>query len=378
MTGPFPLSTVIRPYDWGSTTAFPEMFGTERTGGPQAELWAGAHPSAPSFSGGLPLTELIRRDPVGMLGERAVERFGPVLPFLLKVLAVERPLSLQVHPANDRAAAGFAREENAGIAPDDARRVYRDPRHKPEMVCAVTGFEALCGFRDPRDAAALLDGLGLAETAPWTALLRVGALRRTFERVFEDAAACDAVERALLRSDRDEYAAYRGLALAFPGDPAVTAALLLNHVRLSPGQAMFLGAGVPHAYLAGVAVEVMANSDNVLRCGLTAKRRHLAEALSVLDLRPAEPSLVPATRRQGGVSYQPPVAEFMLTRHDLATGASRPLPPGAPRILLCLGGEARVQRMAFGPGEAAFVPARASLDLTGQGTVHIAEPGTTP
>ncbi|MEU5879225.1 mannose-6-phosphate isomerase, class I [Spirillospora sp. NPDC047279] len=390
------LSTVVRPYPWGSSTAFPAMFGTEPTGEPQAELWVGAHPSAPSLADGRPLNELIGEDPAGLLGRPTADRFGPVLPYLLKVLAVEHPLSLQAHPSAEQAASGFAREEAAGIAPDDVRRSYKDPRHKPEMVCAVGDFQALCGFRDPRDAADLLDGLGVPETAPWRALLRDGALRDAFERILgadadADADARYAVERALLDSGREELAVYRDLAKSFPGDPGATAALLLNHVRLRPGEAMYLGAGVPHAYLSGVAVEIMANSDNVLRCGLTGKHRDVAEAVRVLDFRPAGPFRVAGSDRSGTASYRPPAGEFMLTRYDLAAGTTHPLTPGVPRVLLCLGGEAHVQGTAPRPGEArvrettlrageaAFVPAAApALGLTGRGTLYAAEPGEAP
>jgi len=169
---PLPLTTAIRPYDWGSRTALAELLGVEPTGRPQAELWAGAHPGAPSRVHGTPLGVLIDRDPIGMLGAPCVGRFGPTLPYLLKVLAVEKPLSLQVHPTMAQAEAGFAREEAQGIPVDDPARTYKDPFHKPEMVCALTEFHGLCGFRDPAETAGLLESLKVPELDPWIGTLR--------------------------------------------------------------------------------------------------------------------------------------------------------------------------------------------------------------
>ncbi|MFC7110241.1 mannose-6-phosphate isomerase, class I [Nonomuraea rubra] len=163
---PMRLATTIRPYDWGSVTALPELFGTEPTGEPQAELWMGAHPGAPSTAGGVPLNELIARDPAATLGERCAERFGPVLPYLLKVLAIKRPLSLQVHPTTAQAEAGYAAENARGIPLDDFARTYKDASHKPEMVCALTPFHGLCGFRSPGPPPACSTGSASPACAP--------------------------------------------------------------------------------------------------------------------------------------------------------------------------------------------------------------------
>ncbi|TMR41943.1 mannose-6-phosphate isomerase, class I, partial [Actinomadura geliboluensis] len=328
-----PLSTVIRPYDWGSRTALPELLGTAPTGRPQAELWAGAHPAAPSSVDGTPLNVLIERDPAGMLGAPSLARFGPTLPYLLKVLAVEKPLSLQVHPTMAQARAGFAAEEARGIPIGDPARTYKDPFHKPEMVCALTDFHGLCGFREPTATAALLDGLAVPALRPWAETLRTAppaqALRTVLTEMLDAASApiLEAVEPALTGVHAD-------IARAYPGDPGVLAALLLNHVELKPGEALFLDAGVPHSYLGGLAIEVMANSDNVLRCGLTPKHVDVPELMRVVEFAPSAPARV----EPAGDLYRPGVDEFTLVHHDLADAVD--LPTGLPQTLLCLEGEA--------------------------------------
>ncbi len=371
---PLPLTTAIRPYDWGSRTALPGLLGVEPTGRPQAELWAGAHPAAPSLVDGTPLGALIDRDPIGMLGAACVDRFGPTLPYLLKVLAVERPLSLQVHPTTEQAKAGFAREEAQGIPADDPTRTYKDPFHKPEMVCALTEFHGLCGFRDPAETAGLLEGLKVPELDPWIATLRTEppaeALRAVLAEMLDERSRPlrDAVEPALT-------GVYADIARAHPGDPGVLAALLLDHVRLEPGEALFLGAGVPHSYLGGLAIEVMANSDNVVRCGLTSKHIDVPELMRVVEFAPSRPHRVePASDR----CYRTAAEEFTLVRHDLAE-TPEDLPAGLPQTLLCLDGEARLTAepaLTLTRGEAAFLPAGApAARLTGHGTLYRVLPG---
>ncbi|WP_235854954.1 mannose-6-phosphate isomerase, class I [Nonomuraea aridisoli] len=384
LTAPLRLVTAIRPYDWGSVTALPELFGTEPTGEPQAELWMGAHPGAPSLAGGVPLNELIARDPAGALGERTAARFGAALPYLLKVLAIERPLSLQVHPTAEQARAGYAAETAKGIALDDFARTYKDASHKPEMVCAVTPFHGLCGFRDPAATAGLLDGLGVPGLAPWITTLRgaepARAVREVFAAMLDDAARPlrAEIERALLDRRDGGLAVYGDIARAYPGDPGIAAALLLNHVSLRPGEALYLGAGVPHAYLGGIGVEIMANSDNVLRCGLTSKYVDVPELMRVVDFAPSEPFVVePQHDAAGAYAYRPPAAEFALTRYELTGEDSLSLPAGVPQIVLCVEGEGRLgDEVTLRPGQSAFVPAAApSLLLSGKGMIYRAEPG---
>lgn len=367
---PLPLSTVIRPYEWGSRTALPELLGTEPTGGPQAELWAGAHPAAPSSVDGTPLDVLIGRDPAGMLGAPSVDRFGPTLPYLLKVLAVEKPLSLQVHPTAEQAEAGFAAEEARGIPIGDRARTYKDPFHKPEMVCALTDFHGLCGFRDPAETAAFLEDLAVPELGAWITALRTAppaeALRTVLTEVLDERSrsVLAAVEPALT-------GVYADIARAHPGDPGILAALLLNHVRLKPGEALFLDAGVPHSYLGGLAIEVMANSDNVLRCGLTGKHIDIPELMRVVEFVPSAPARV----EPEGNLYRSSAEEFVLVRHDL-TDDPEELPAGLPQTLLCVEGEARLSSLPLARGEAAFIPAGApAAALTGKGTLYRVLPG---
>ncbi|MGN9844466.1 mannose-6-phosphate isomerase, class I [Nonomuraea sp. H19] len=381
---PMRLATTIRPYDWGSVTALPELFGTEPTGQPQAELWMGAHPAAPSTAGGTPLDELIARDPAGTLGERSAARFGPALPYLLKVLAIARPLSLQVHPTTEQAAAGFADETARGIPLDDFARTYKDASHKPEMVCAITPFHGLCGFRSPAATADLIDRLGVPALRPWLGTLRTQepgqALRTVFAEMLGEASRPlrDQVERALLDTEDGDLAPYAAIARACPGDPGVVAALLLHHVNLLPGQALYLGAGVPHAYLGGIGVEIMANSDNVLRCGLTTKHIDVPELMRVVDFTPGDPHRVrPESGGQGEHRYRPPAPEFALTRYDLTGDAPYELAGGVPQIVVCIEGEAQLgAALTLRPGQSAFIPASApSTRLTGKGTTFGALPG---
>ncbi|MEV6010240.1 mannose-6-phosphate isomerase, class I [Streptomyces sp. NPDC051976] len=390
------LTNTIRPYAWGSTTAIPELLGTPPTGEPQAELWMGAHPGAPSRidrgAGPVALDAVIAADPRAELGEAAVKRFGPRLPFLFKVLAAGAPLSVQVHPDLAQAQAGFAAEETRGVPLDAPERNYKDANHKPEMLVALTPFDGLCGFRRPADAADLLDGLGVHSLAPYADILRAHpedhALREVLSAVLSAepeamAATVTAAAEAAARLADDpanpyaaDYAAYAKTAHSFPGDRGVIAAMLLNYVRLQPGEALYLGAGVPHAYLDGLGVEIMANSDNVLRCGLTPKHIDVPELLRVVRFASGDPGVLrPEAGPDGEELYAAPIDEFRLSRYVLAAGAdARALDPATPQILLCTHGQAELRdgagnTLTLGRGESAFVPAGERTELTGEGTV---------
>ncbi|EFL15509.1 mannose-6-phosphate isomerase, class I [Streptomyces sp. C] len=375
------LTNTIRPYAWGSTTAIPALLGVEPTGEPQAEMWMGAHPGAPSRldrgAGETTLAAVIDADPEGELGAAAVAKFGPRLPFLLKILAAGAPLSLQVHPDLAQALAGFEDEERRGVPIDAGHRNYKDANHKPELICALTPFDGLCGFRPPAEAADLLEGLGVDSLKPYVDLLRAhpeeAALREVLTAVLtadrEEMARTVAEAAAAAERLGGPYEAYAGLVHDYPGDPGVIAAMLLNHVRLQPGEAMFLGAGIPHAYLDGLGVELMANSDNVLRCGLTPKHVDVPELLKVVIFEPSAPGVL-RPEGDGEEVYETPIDEFRLSRHVLAPGgAPRVLPDGTPQILLCTAGAPRVGELALAPGESVFVPAGEKTELSGTGTV---------
>ncbi|GGZ63542.1 mannose-6-phosphate isomerase, class I [Streptomyces inusitatus] len=361
------LFNTVRPYAWGSTTAIPELLGTTPTGEPQAEMWMGTHPGAPSRLERGVLGEVIAADPAGELGARTVAKFGPHLPFLFKILAAGTPVSLQVHPDLAQARTGFAREQRAGIPVDAPHRNYRDTNHKPELICALTPFEGLCGFRPPRDTAKLIAGLGVDSLKPYADVLLAhpedAALREVLTAILtadrEDMAATVTETAAAARRLGGPYTPYAEIAHHFPGDPGVIAALLLNHVRLLPGEALFLGAGVPHSYLSGLGVEIMSTSDNVLRCGLTPKHLDVPELLSVVRFEANDPGVLrPEASANGEEVYDTPIDEFRLSRHLLAPDAAvRDLTIDAPQILLCTAGRVATGELMLAPGESVFVPA---------------------
>ncbi|MCY3911570.1 MAG: mannose-6-phosphate isomerase, class I [bacterium] len=377
------LQGVVQPYAWGSQEALPRIMGEEPTGRAQAELWLGAHPRAPSVlqRGGVsrPLNQVIADDPEGELGADTARSFGGELPFLLKILAVDQPLSLQTHPSRQQAQAGFDGEEERGVAVDADHRSYRDRNHKPELVCALEPFTAFCGFRQLNTAASLLESLGVSDLGPAIGFLRLGeadrALRWLLERPRESGAAiAHQVVAACTESgpfpDERQWAVRIGD--QHPGDIGVAIALMLNLVHLQPGQGLFLGAGNLHVYLHGVAVEIMANSDNVLRGGLTVKHVDVPAVLDVAHCRPLE---VPVQSPDAPCyAFQTPVPDFGLSRVEVA-GVRRFLPSG-PEIVLCASGSVSVAGHAITGGGAVWVPAATGeYEVAGEGLVFRAETG---
>ncbi|MET7675713.1 mannose-6-phosphate isomerase, class I [Streptomyces seoulensis] len=372
------LDNTVRPYAWGSTTAIPRLLGTEPTGEPQAEMWMGAHPGAPSRTPRGTLVEVIDAGPERELGAEAVAKFGPRLPFLLKILAAGAPLSLQVHPDLAQAREGFAEEERRGVPVDAPDRNYKDANHKPELICALTEFDGLCGFRAPAEAAALLDGLGVGSLKPYVDLLRAqpedAALREVLTAILtaDRAEMAETVTEATAACVRlgGPYTPYADMARDYPGDPGVIAAMLLNHVRLQPGEALFLGAGIPHAYLDGLGVEIMANSDNVLRCGLTPKHIDVPELLRVVRFEASDPGVLrPEATPDGEEVYETPIDEFRLSRWVLPGETARDLTLATPQILLCTAGSVRVGEDGLLPGRSVFVPAGEKVEASGEGTL---------
>lgn len=380
------LSNTVRPYAWGSTTAIPELIGAAPTGEPQAEMWMGAHPGAPSrltrASGNgaeQSLTDVIAADPERELGPAAVAAFGPRLPFLLKLLAAGAPLSLQVHPDLAQAQQGYADEERRGIPIDAPHRTYKDANHKPELICALTPFDGLCGFRRPDDAADAIAALGVDSLKPYVDLLRARPEEAALREVLTAILTADPAEMAHTVDEAAEaagrlggaHAPYAQIAHHYPGDPGVIAAMLLNYVQLQPGEALFLGAGVPHAYLGGLGVEIMANSDNVLRCGLTPKHVDVPELLRIVRFEATDPGILrPEASPAGEELYETPVDEFRLSRYVLPSGgAPVTLTAATPQILLCTAGAPKVGELGLTPGESVFVPADESVEAAGTGTL---------
>ncbi|PID53551.1 MAG: mannose-6-phosphate isomerase, class I [Micrococcales bacterium] len=348
------LRNDIRAYAWGSHTALPELLGLQPSSRPQAEMWLGAHPDSSSATDdGRSLAQLVDAQPVPMLGADVHRRFRR-LPYLLKVLAAAQPLSLQVHPSDQQAQAGFAAEEAAGVPRDARHRRYKDPYHKPEMLIAVTEFEALCGLRRPEDAFRVMSGLEV-DHPRWQVLLAAlrtgtGGIGTVFRDLLRDPdptlvhpLARAAHARRTTGSAHDAaYTTVIDLATAFPDDMGVALSLLLNRVTLAPGEALFLPAGNVHAYLHGTAVEIMASSDNVLRCGLTSKFVDVEELLRIVDFTPLPvPWVRPLQMATGGqaqvLRYAPAVDEFGIDMLQVAGTCTAPSLTG-PRILLVLDG----------------------------------------
>jgi mannose-6-phosphate isomerase len=375
MSGVVALDGAIRDYEWGSHTAIQQLLGLEPNGRPAAELWFGAHPDDPSHAPAhdARLDDIIAADPERMLGADTVAEFGPRLPFLLKVLAADTALSIQVHPNRAQAEQGFAREDAAGIARDAPNRTYRDPNHKPELLCALTPFDALCGFRPVEATLALLASLDLPELAFVADLLRgPDPLRAAFTAVLthdDPAPLVDAVAARAAGASEGPLHAVRLAAEHFPHDVGLVLLLLLNYVRLVPGEAIFLGAGNVHAYLRGTGIEVMANSDNVLRCGLTPKHVDVPELLRITDFTPlAEPRWSSV-----GGRFDVPVPDFSLTRLDVDEPTG--LDAGGPCIVLATSGSLSVDDVGVARGHAAFVPAGHRSTVSGTGQAFVATVG---
>jgi mannose-6-phosphate isomerase len=398
------MENPVMAYAWGSRDAIATLQGRPAATDSEAELWMGAHPAAPSrlqSSDGEPaqgLDAIIAADPLGVLGKDCLERFGPRLPFLLKVLAAEQPLSLQVHPDDAQARRGFAAEDAAGIERDSAQRWYRDPYAKPEMLVALTDFEVLQGFRPADEAAAVLGGLGIDRLDPLTDALRSGTpTGEVFLRLIEWPRA----DRAALVADVSSAGAggvvggwVARLAAAYPSDPGVVGVLLLNYLTLRPSQGLYVRPGQIHAYLHGFGVEILGGSDNVIRGGLTPKQVSGSELRAILAVDAAEPAVVepaPVETVQldapGGAEqiWMTPQPEFELRRkHIGATGkaARELLAAGGPAVLLCLEGQLQIcdrdGALTIGPGESAFAFAGAELEVGGSGVLLLATPGATP
>ena len=405
MLGVMKLQNSVRHYAWGSKTALARLQGRPAAQEPEAELWIGAHPQLPSAvtvaGRHVTLDRLVAERQVETLGPVA-QRFGGALPFLLKVLAVAEPLSIQAHPTLAQAAAGFAREEVAGIAPDAPQRSYRDRSHKPEVVVALEPYWLMSGFRRYEAIARRLAAIGVPALQAAVAALRAtpgaAALRALVAATLrlDTGQRADLVARAVAHAgDPSQESAVPGagtvpaadaaaaarwvrrLAARYPDDPGVISPWLLNLVRLAPGEGMYTGAGTLHATLHGTGVELQASSDNVLRGGLTPKHVDVPELLRVGSFATADAAVLrPPPAANGERHYATPTAEFALSSVALDQ-----LPPRAPftaatagpEILLLLHGDGAVRggaggEVSCGPGEALFVPATVpSYEVRGTG-----------
>src|SRR6266513_151593 len=314
------LRPVIKPYPWGTRDAIADLQGRPVPApGPEAELWMGAHPSGPAGVAWTTLDEVIAAAPERALGAECAARFGGRLPFLLKVLSAGQALSIQVHPSREQAQAGYAAENARGLPPGGPGRNYVDDWPKPELLYALTPFEVAAGLRPPADASALLQALDVDELKPLaTGLTDLGAALATVLRWPEPVPLVASVAAACQRL-ADAGGPYAGACSAAvraaadrPGDIGVVALLLMRHEVLQPGQAVFMPAGGLHAYLRGTGIELLANSDNVVRSGLTGKHIDVPELLKLLDPSVAVPVLSPRPLADGLATFDTPAPEFRL------------------------------------------------------------------
>ncbi|MFU0870435.1 mannose-6-phosphate isomerase [Kluyvera sichuanensis] len=379
------LINSVQNYAWGSKTALTELYGMANPEGlPMAELWMGAHPKSSSKitdSHGVvqSLRDVIDADKTTLLGANVATRFGE-LPYLFKVLCAAQPLSIQVHPSKKAAEVGFAKENAAGIPLDAAERNYKDPNHKPELVFALTPFLAMNAFREFAEIASLLQPVADANpaigefiaqpTSERLSALFAGLLNMQGD---EKAHALNVLRAALDNQQGPAWDAIRLIAEFYPDDTGLFSPLLLNIVQLNPGEAMFLYAETPHAYLRGTGLEVMANSDNVLRAGLTPKYIDIPELVANVKFtaKPANELLTQPAQHGEALEFPIPVEDFAFSLHALSASEATLTQDGAA-ILFCVDGESVLskndQRLVLKPGESAFVAANESpVQVSGSG-----------
>jgi mannose-6-phosphate isomerase len=343
------ISGVAQHYAWGDPTFIPRLLGIEPDGRPYAELWFGTHPGGPAT----------------LEGSLSLRSAAGELPYLLKILAAAEPLSLQTHPTRQQAEQGFAREERDGPAVDGNTRIYRDRQPKPELLCALTPFSALCGFRTVERTIDLLRSLELDSLAE--RLARDG-LRTTVAALFDDSFELAPIVDACHGRLEPEAQLVDELAQQYRGDPSVAVTLLLNRVVLAPDEAIYLGPGNLHAYLEGAAVEIMGASDNVIRGGLTPKHVDVRELLDVLSIEPLDdPRTVPLETEPGVWCYDTPDTPFRLWRWEI--DGERTHTASGREMLLCTAGSTSVLES----GQVAYLAPGERATLTGNATVFRVE-----
>jgi mannose-6-phosphate isomerase len=395
------LTNPIRDYAWGSHEAIARFLGrVTPTLKPEAELWIGAHVDDSSIvavdGGETPLVWLLAEDPEHLLGKAVVKRFGAQLPYLMKLLALASPLSLQAHPTREQAKVGYDDEERRGVPRQANNRNYRDRNHKPELLYALAPFEALCGFRPLPDILSTMERLGTPELVQLAERTRHDTTRSPLKTLVEYllvappgrhhkliAGTLAAAERLVAAGDPES--AHLGwiveLGRVFGGDIGIVTALLLNYVKLEIGQAIYLPARSLHTYLTGVGIEIMASSDNVLRGGLTPKHVDSAELLRVLAFEPMTPPIIKPTKlSESEEAYLTPAVDFRLSRITLTDTLQ--LKPFGPELFLCSNGCCDIVSPDGDPsnlqqGDSIFVSASTKeLKLSGTATLFRATVGT--
>lgn len=391
------LQGAAQRYAWGTTDAIPRLLQKPSDGSPYAEYWMGAHPLASAQVDGQPLNHYLAERPE-VLGSASRAAFGDQLPYLMKVLSARHALSLQAHPSREQASEGFAREEAEGLARDAPERTYRDDWPKPEILIAIDEFHTLSGFREPRRTEALFAGLGVADElasviGPLTERRGAAALQEVFldvlslsgERAHLSELVCAAAVNH--QDSPGELGAFARtvveLDAVFPGDPGVLAALLMNRVVIPPGQGIYVPAGHMHAHLRGTGVEIMANSDNVIRGGLTPKHVDVSELIKVVDFDPIDPELTkPDAICAGLLHYPTPCPEFDVWRVETTADTPAVELPGAgsARVFFLMSGSGTLtgsgDTLQLSQGEAAFVTADERPIFSGAAVGFLSASGT--
>ncbi|MBN1278123.1 MAG: mannose-6-phosphate isomerase, class I [Deltaproteobacteria bacterium] len=398
------LDNPVQEYAWGSKTLIQDLLGLSISSGkPMAELWMGAHPGAPSrvsIDGEWKaLPEVIANDPDLILGKDAARRYSGKLPFLFKVLAADRPLSVQVHPDKFQAREGFSRESELGIPLNSPERSFRDENHKPEILCALTPFQALKGFRDINDILMLMEKVRspivsdemdrFIRNPGISGLKRFYTSLMTMDREAQHKAVENAVGLARKFADKDrEFHWMVELDQEYPGDIGVFSPLILNLVQIEPGEAIYLPPGKPHAYLHGAGMELMASSDNVIRGGLTPKKVDVPELLRAVRFETDDARLInPVTLSSNERIYSAPAEEFRLSEISTTEGNHFTSPESRNvEIMICIRGEADITDLGSGEslkikkGTSVIVPSIVSRYLIkGISTIYKASvPGLSP
>ena len=376
----FRLINPVKAYAWGDSRFIQDLLGLVQK--PLAELWMGAHPGDPS--------RILLGDQEQTLNKYLAQNQQQDLPFLFKVLAAGSPLSIQVHPSQSKARAGFARENKLGLALDDPLRNYKDPNHKPEMLLALTEFEALCGFREYNEISTLLQLFGLDEQLPAGVsfvrkpsadtlsslicqLLELNASSRT--NLIKTALEADLRSAPNAEQALELQAVCHYLNTHHPGDAGCLFPIFLHYLRLSPDEAIFISEGVPHAYLKGAGLELMASSDNVLRGALTPKHIDVDELMQVCSFEPQSiPKVRPSLTSPDFQLYSPPADEFELMLIHEADFALQPNPQA--RIVLCLSGTYVLidaeSELVIQKGESVFLGAGEEVHIEGDGSLAVA------
>ncbi|WAT03833.1 mannose-6-phosphate isomerase [Rouxiella badensis] len=377
----------VQNYAWGSVDALTNLYGISNPQGkPMAELWMGAHPKSSSSitdnnGNNVSLRDLISQDLEGNLGSKVAQRFGE-LPFLFKVLCASQPLSIQVHPSKSNAVVGFDKENKAGIPLDAAERNYKDANHKPELVFALTPFAAMNGFRELSDIQSLLQPI--SGTHPDIASFLAHPDKEHLKTLFAallgmkgetKSLALDILKNTLKAQHGQPWDTIRSIAQHYPDDSGLFSPLLLNVIELQPGEAMFLYAETPHAYLEGVALEVMANSDNVLRAGLTPKYIDIPELYANLkfESKPADALLTTPVQKGHELSFPIPVEDFAFSLHSLSA-EPQSLAQDSAAIIFCVEGQTVLEKdghqVVLQPGESCYLSASDSpVNVSGNGRI---------